>query len=140
MAVNMSYSLTLQVFDGIFGQLPLVLLLGAVLPAHAYSALIRNSSIHGAMMPDLRAMIAIDCSSLRSGRKLPDRPCKPEWRLFDRNFSLSIVSRAYSRSWFGVLAGLRESAYLALVGGFATHQSQIKVRVGKVSPSPHAFA
>jgi hypothetical protein len=57
--VNMSYSLTVKVFDGIFGGLPHIVLLGAVLPIHVYSALIRNSSIHGATMPHLRAVIAI---------------------------------------------------------------------------------
>jgi hypothetical protein len=62
-AVNMSYNLTVKVFDGIFGELPHALLLGAVLLIQVYSALIRNSSIYGATMPHLRVLIAIVSSA-----------------------------------------------------------------------------
>src|SRR3954447_15181185 len=74
--VNMSYSLTVKVFDGIFGQLPHILLLSAVLSVHLYSGLSRNSSIYGATMPDLSAIIAIIPSTVRSGRML----CQPVFR------------------------------------------------------------
>ena len=65
-AVNMSYSLTLKVFDGIFGELPHILLHGAMPHDHLYRVLIRNSSSYGATMPHLRAVITIVSSALYS--------------------------------------------------------------------------
>jgi len=50
------------------------------------------------------------------------------------------IHGTYASGRFGGPQALRESLFLAVVGGFAAHDRQTWMFVGKVAPSPRPFA